>query len=247
MTTRIRAVCFDFQDTLARFAEGDAYDLYVQAASEHGVALTRDRIKMPTEEAWAEYATADGPDHREHSWTEASFVEIRSRVHARRLVAAGVDPEIALLIGRRIDDLESQSSRYVAYDDALPALDALARAGMLLVVVSNHVWRLNEIVSRLFGSRFEGVLTSARVGVRKPHPLIFERALAHLGIEAHDAPAVLMVGDSLASDVRGAERIGMRAVLLDREGTSAAPEDVRVIRSLSQLRELVGSQAWTSG
>jgi FMN phosphatase YigB (HAD superfamily) len=50
-----------------------------------------------------------------------------------------------------------------------------------------------------------------------------------------------MVGDSLTQDVEGAERIGMRGVLLARAGRPAtvAPS-VSVIRSLRELRELMG-------
>src|SRR5690606_21417521 len=117
---RTRAVCFDFQGTLARFREGDAYDLYIEAAAEHGVALERSQLLMRSAEAWAEFATPEGPDHRRYSWTERSFIDARARVHARRLVAAGVGEKLAQSMGRRIDELESQPFRYVAFDDALP-------------------------------------------------------------------------------------------------------------------------------
>ncbi len=236
---RTRAICFDFQETLARFREGDAYDLYVEAAAEHGITLTRAQLEMPSADAWAEFATPDGPNHRQHSWTESSYVEIRAGVHARRLTAAGVDPDVAVRIGRRVDQFESQAHRYVAFDDALPALEALARAGMRFVVVSNHVWRLSEIVQTLFGSRFETTLTSAREGIRKPHPLIFERALYHLGIEPHEAEAVIMVGDSYTDDILGARRVGMRTALLDRTGEHADDEEARVLRSLTELTSML--------
>src|SRR5690606_4295167 len=136
-----------------------------EAAAEHGITLERSQLFMASADAWAEFATPEGPDHREHSWTEASFIEARARVHARRLVAAGVDPDIAVRVGRRVDALESQPHRYVAYDDAIPTLESLARAGIISAIISNHVWRLGEIVFSLFGSRFEVVLTSAREGV----------------------------------------------------------------------------------
>jgi len=49
-----------------------------------------------------------------------------------------------------------------------------------------------------------------------------------------------MVGDSLAHDVRGAERAGMRGVLLARGGApSGVPADVPVIHTLRDLTDLI--------
>ena len=52
-------------------------------------------------------------------------------------------------------------------------------------------------------------------GVRKPDPSIFEAALDLLGVAANE---VAMVGDSPEDDVAGARALGMRALLLDRDG-----------------------------
>ena len=49
----------------------------------------------------------------------------------------------------------------------------------------------------------------------KPHESIFLAALDLLGVEAADAA---MVGDSVEDDIEGAAALGMRAVLIDREG-----------------------------
>jgi putative hydrolase of the HAD superfamily len=50
---------------------------------------------------------------------------------------------------------------------------------------------------------------SSDVGVRKPSPEIFLRALGELGVAADRA---LFVGDRLRQDVGGAHGVGMRAV-----------------------------------
>ena len=46
-----------------------------------------------------------------------------------------------------------------------------------------------------------------------------------------------MVGDSLAHDIEGARRVGMRGILVQRSPAvaAAAPPDVPVIRGLSEL------------
>jgi FMN phosphatase YigB (HAD superfamily) len=52
--------------------------------------------------------------------------------------------------------------------------------------------------------------------VRKPHPLIFERALSELSL---DSKQVIMIGDSMGEDITGAKSVGIDAVLIDRTST----------------------------
>ena len=75
-------------------------------------------------------------------------------------------------------------------------------------------------------------------GFPKPDPRIFEFALAKFG----DKPeSVAHVGDSLQSDVRGANDYGMVSVWLNREGvvneTGIVPH--WEIRGLAELLEIV--------
>jgi putative hydrolase of the HAD superfamily len=56
---------------------------------------------------------------------------------------------------------------------------------------------------------------SRAFGRTKPHPEIFQRALALLETEPEDAA---MIGDSYEDDIEGARALGMKAFLLDRDG-----------------------------
>jgi putative hydrolase of the HAD superfamily len=76
-------------------------------------------------------------------------------------------------------------------------------------------------------------LSSSEHGYLKPHPSIFESALKLIDVPASES---VMVGDSLAHDIEGARRVGMRGVLVDRSpGRVAAPPEVPVIHDLSEL------------
>lgn len=55
---------------------------------------------------------------------------------------------------------------------------------------------------------FEWVVVSEIVGVAKPDPAIFEYALAQMG-EPVERSRILMVGDTLASDILGANQAGI--------------------------------------
>lgn len=238
---RIRAVFFDFQDTIAQFRAGElpaevansAYGLYIEAARSLGVDLDPASVALPTEQAWADFQTPEGPVHVQGSSDETAFQGVRIAVHRRRLAKAGITGALADDIGRRIDALEGDPSRYEVFEDVAPVLDALGQNGVRRIIVSNHVWHLDRIVAELgLAQSFEAIVNSARVGYRKPHPAIYRAALGQSGVPADQT---VMVGDSLIHDVRGAERQGIHGVLLDRSGTHGTVEGVRVVRSLTEV------------
>jgi putative hydrolase of the HAD superfamily len=76
----------------------------------------------------------------------------------------------------------------------------------------------------------------------KPHASIFVAALQLVDVRPEDA---VMVGDSLQQDVLGALRVGMRAILLQRDSAPVPRLEeldvrgVRVIRSLAELPSIL--------
>jgi len=88
------------------------------------------------------------------------------------------------------------------------------------------------------GAIVEAVATAAGVRplvIGKPEPPLFELALVRMGLGEQEAA---MVGDSVDSDVRGARRVGMTAVLFAPAG---GPDGVAhyVVRSMAQLKRLL--------
>ena len=232
-TTPIRAVCFDFDRTLG-FMTPSHWDAYAEAARAAGLDVTAEALAAGgTETGWSRWDTPLGPVHLEASRSQEAFRALRAELAIERFRGAGLPEGPALLeAGRRAALIEEEATRYSLYEDTLPALRRIAEAGARSFVISNHIWVLPEIVDALAPCLVAGVVTSARAGYRKPHPAIFEAALKLAGTEPSET---LMVGDSVSADVRGAERVGMHAVFIDREGTVATPEDVRIIRSLMDV------------
>lgn len=90
------------------------------------------------------------------------------------------------------------------------------------------------------GLEFDGVVSSEQARSYKPDRKIFEYALEIMGFSPTQA---LHVGDSLHSDVGGAQLLGIAAVWLERDGRindigSATPDFT--INSLSQVAALLG-------
>jgi putative hydrolase of the HAD superfamily len=92
-------------------------------------------------------------------------------------------------------------------------LDALRERGLKLGLVSNAFdpgWLLRRDLEQMgLAQRLDVSVFSSEIGLRKPHPAIFQRALSSLGVEPRNA---LFVGDRLYEDVRGAGELGMTTV-----------------------------------
>jgi HAD superfamily hydrolase (TIGR01549 family) len=123
----------------------------------------------------------------------------------------------------------SQSVHFELYDDALPVLDALRGHGLKIGLLSNSSRDLDEFVAH-HGLRADAVLTSHVHGKTKPHRTIFRAMLERLAVAPGEA---VMVGDTIEDDIEGALAVGMRAVLVDREGRFPHREG-----RLGDLREL---------
>jgi putative hydrolase of the HAD superfamily len=87
--------------------------------------------------------------------------------------------------------------------------------------------------------KFEAIIISADLKLRKPNPKIFARMLAMLNLEARD---VLFVGDTPHHDVGGAKAVGMSAAWISRHALPL-PEGIAqpdyIIRDLAELPELL--------
>lgn len=118
-------------------------------------------------------------------------------------------------------------------------LDSLRAQGYLLGVISNSNGMIEGQLERVdLARRFEFILDSHVVGVEKPHPEIFEMALARAGVAAAEA---VFVGDSYAVDIGGARIAGLHGVLFDATDVyrSGSGLDCPLITSLPELQAIL--------
>ncbi len=209
------AVIFDFYGTLARWADRHASN-YEAVFAAHGY-----RLETAVLEGYL--SRDDGVDHAEHSVSEEAY-EAWVRVRLRELTnACGVD---GLHVEGLIDTLrERDRGPMVAYPEATSTLGSLREAGVAVGVCSNWGWELDDFLREVgLLHLVDAGVTSARVGVRKPHPAIYGRAAEALGVDPRHA---VFVGDSWEPDVRGPRRAGMTAVHVwrseERCGQTAPP------------------------
>ena len=125
-------------------------------------------------------------------------------------------------------------------------LGHLRDRGIRIGVLSNTMWprSWHEEVFRRDGvlELIDGAVYSSEIDWTKPHPEAFRAAMTAVG--ASDPAGCVFVGDRPYDDVHGAQRAGMRAVLVPNSDVpqfEAAVPDA-VIDRLGDLRELI--EAW---
>ena len=117
----------------------------------------------------------------------------------------------------------------------VPATLASLRArGLKLGIITNGSVRMQErkIQQLGFSGLFDAVLISEREGVRKPDGAIFARAVAQLGVAAHEA---WYVGDHPTIDIQGALDAGLTPVWRYTPYWQRPEVRSREIRSLEEL------------
>jgi 2-haloalkanoic acid dehalogenase type II len=131
----------------------------------------------------------------------------------------------------------------VIFPEVRDALRALARhVRMGVVANADHDYLMRCLDHN--GLRFDLLVDSETAGCYKPEPRIFQRACDALSVPPGEA---VMVGDTPETDIRGAQRAGLRAVWLNRDHRDWPGHLVRpdaVIEELGQLlpRSGVGDQ-----
>ena len=200
----IEAVLFDVDFTLALPGPELGADGYLRLGERHGLVLDVSALDDARDRAFRELQRAPGLVHDEDLWV--AFTELMIR-------GMGGDPAGARACAVDMVERWTRHENFTLYDDVLPVLEELRRHGCKLGLVSNGERDLDEFAAH-HALEVDVAVGSRAFGRTKPHPSIFEAALARLGVEPGGAA---MVGDSYADDIEGARALGMRAFLLDRD------------------------------
>lgn len=132
--------------------------------------------------------------------------------------------------------------------DAISTLARLRGVGYKLALISNagDAKDVYALVDKC-GLRpyFDRIWISATVGVRKPHPRIFEIAMDSMHCAAKEA---LMIGDTLNADILGALNVGMSTIWITRRADKLENDEYRLsivpdetITSLDELPLLLAN------
>ncbi len=118
-----------------------------------------------------------------------------------------------------------------AYPETVEVLAHLKSQKIKLAVVSNtNQDAVEEILEKLGLSQyFDAVVLSYKHGVLKQDGELYEIALKELGVAKKDA---LVVGDALETDIEGANKAGIKSILLDRRNTREYTPKIALLTEL---------------
>ncbi len=145
-------------------------------------------------------------------------------------VAAGFNELYQILLGETV----------VFYENALETVQAL-KGKVLQCAVTNgtKVAQDGKLRNSGLDKEFDRVFISEVVGVEKPNKGFFDAVFAEIGEYAKDE--VLIVGDSLTSDIQGGVNAGIKTCWFNPKGaenTSALKPDYE-IRDIGEVLEIV--------
>jgi putative hydrolase of the HAD superfamily len=204
------AITFDAGGTLLH-TDPSPGEIYARVAARYGLVVSGEAMSKAFRETWEEIHGEDrfhaaGAEQGREYWREIVY---------RTLSKVGdmPDPEPCFL---ELYELFADPRVWKLDPAARVVLERAGDLGLGVGLVSNWDSRLRGLLDKLdLLSFFDAVAISCEVGIEKPHPGIFRNALAGLGA-SHES--VIHIGDTYRDDVIGADRAGIRAVLIHRNG-----------------------------
>lgn len=222
-------VLFDLDGTLFDYRKAEAAAL---AATFAGVGL---RFEPPHIEL---YRRINQGVWLELERGEVTREELKVRRFAELLDEAGLAGDAVALSEWYLEELSRRSDLIDGAVAMLRRLDGKVRK----VAITNGLQAVQRprLASSAIRDMFHGVVISEEVGSAKPDAGIFDAAFEHLGNPPRDQ--VLIVGDSLTSDMQGGSDYGIDTCWFNPGGETLDVDDVEIhyeIRSLDAIPGIV--------
>jgi HAD superfamily hydrolase (TIGR01549 family) len=224
---RLRAVVFDVDFTLVKPGPDLGPDGYSRLGRRFGLDLDPSRYDDARRDALAELQRHPELDHDEEIWV----------LFTERIIKGMGGEGDTYACAAEMTRAWEHAEHFELFDDAIPVLELLRSHRLKLGLLSNTSRDLDVFVSH-HGLDVDVALTSRVHGKTKPHDSIFRAMLERLDVAAGEAA---MVGDDVEDDVRGAQAVGMHALLVDR--ADRFPNEVGRLPDLWSVPAALGLQA----
>jgi FMN phosphatase YigB (HAD superfamily) len=240
VTQPLKAVTFDFWNTIARSRSGEAmvrarHEAVAATCEACDLEVEAERLAATLEEVTASYEESWSAGTHFHPGEGAEMLVATLGIEgaAREAVA-----EAFLTAGR--------GAKLELSPEIRPCLETLSERGLRLGIICDVGFTGGELLREFLDregllGHFSGWAFSDEVGHYKPSPQTFEAALAALGAQPDEAAHV---GDLRRTDIAGASALGMRTVryraLHDDPEIDGGVEADFVIDNHRELPDLIG-------
>ncbi|MFQ6003293.1 MAG: HAD family hydrolase [Candidatus Zixiibacteriota bacterium] len=241
MKKRLKAILFDMGSTLIEF-ENYTWEVLGRLSAEKGYEFLKGKnLSLPNFEAFSKVLFDE-------------FVRAKSEIeeNLKEMKFEKVIFDFFRKLNLSTSDGVYGSFLEVYYKPVTDQLTLLDGAGEVLKYFKGKNLRIGLISNTIFPERFhlrelkrfglfpylDAHFFSSEVGVRKPHPKIFQLALQKLKVDPGEG---VFIGDRLKEDVGGAQNVGMKGVLKYHPGRDynlPVTPDAQVMK-LKDLPEIV--------
>jgi HAD superfamily hydrolase (TIGR01549 family) len=237
----IKAVVFDYGGTLVHSAK--PWDEVMPHALLSAYRyLKRNGLKM----SYGEYLAANKGVFGRYAELEAAEQrDIPDRLKYIDLVSqlfpgTAKTKRLALATGANNSFWRVANRNFELRENTKECLDELESMGIKLGIISNHhngPALMQSLRRYKITPRFNPIVISEEVNVRKPNPAIFRLCLSAMKVRPSQA---IYVGDAPEFDVAGARATGMSSVLIGNKGGDG-PEPDFAVKKMEEISPIVAN------
>ncbi len=201
--------------------------------AQHGLKTSYDQYLATNKGVFGRYAELEAAEERDIP-DRLKYIDLMGQLFPGstkakiRALAAGANDSFWLVANRN----------FTLRDDAKRCLDELESMGIKLGMISNHhdgPALMRSLRRFRVASRFDPIVVSEKVNMRKPNPAIFRLCLSAMKVQPRQA---VYVGDVPEFDVAGAKATGMSSVLIGSK-VSDGPEPDFAVREMEEIPPIV--------
>ncbi|HVP92528.1 MAG TPA: HAD family hydrolase, partial [Acidobacteriota bacterium] len=217
----IKAVLFDMHGTLVHLENSVTTEEMSDYLFSRGYEVSPQQLRA----AWSFVAFIDYPKHGYRSWS-SFFSQIFWRLKVK------VDTETLHAIVKLLE-----SRPYRLYSDAAEAVPKSKKNGFKTATVTTIAhFQFKKAITPI-KKYFDFIMTGYEAGCDKSNPRMYRKVLEALDVKPEEA---IMIGDDVQVDILLPKRLGINAILLDREGKSEECSQAdAVVNDLNEAVEII--------
>ena len=118
------------------------------------------------------------------------------------------------------------------YEEVFETLENLKKTHKLVLMSNTDNFSVNRVLEKYkMAPLFDAMFLSYEVGMIKTDPEFINHVLKTLQVEPKDC---LLIGDSMQSDIEPAQRVGIKAILIDRKNKREVEEKITNLRQIKE-------------
>lgn len=233
---KYECLIFDVDHTLLDYT-ADEHAAFTRLFRRFNIPMRREdiaRCNTISHETWTQAGLFDVHDEKIQAQYHTLYKTHLALLFSKVFAEFSIDGDVKAYSEQFLKELEEEGRAFAKAEEVLSALQKKYR----LFVATNGLSSIQRGRLKKLAPYFESAFISEEIGFIKPREEFFSHALLKTGTEKEK---VLMIGDSLSSDVVGAKNFGLAACWFNpfnQENLSAVLPDYE-IENLTELLDIL--------